>query len=231
MRAGTFVLTALLLLLVAAPSPAAAQDTISIVGVVVKVQDEDTFVLRERAGLGRTSERIWIVRMNRHTEGWRDDHVRARLRVGIVVVVHGWLDGGRIVARTIRIGGDEEDRWDGDRVGRRIEIAGVIVDVDRRGRGVLEVQTRAFGRRPAIWTVRLTARTRVELPGGREVEVRDRPGIFHIFREGDFVEVEGRLLGDRWDRRILAEEISLRPRHRFGGPGGVSPPVFGPGGW
>jgi len=220
MRAGTLAL-AVLLLLLAAPRPAAAQSDFSITGVIVSIQgDQDTFLIRESGGARAT----WIVRMTRNTEGWRDDHIRARLRVGVIVVVHGWFAGGnQIMARAIRLGGDRDDGWDGDRAGREIEIEGVIVDVDRRGRGVLEVQTRSFSRWPMIWTVRLTARTRVELPRGRDFEIGDQRDIFCIFREGDYVEVEGRLLGDRWDRRILAEEITLRSRRRFGGPGGPAP--------
>jgi len=208
MRAATLALAALTLLL-AAPSPAAAQG-VTVTGVIVSIQDgRDTFLLRESAGAGRT----WIVRMDRNTEGWRDERLRTRWRVGLLVVVHGWSAGeNRIVARAIRLGGDRDDRWQWDRSGGEIEIEGVIVDVDRRGRGILEVQTRPFGRWPTIWTVRLTARTRVELPHGCAFEVRDGPAIFRLFGEGDYVTVEGRLIGDRDDRHMLAEEITLRSR-------------------
>jgi len=127
----------------------------------------------------------------------------------------------QIITRTVPIRGGSDDRPDWDRSGRQITIEGIVVDVDRRGRGILEVQTRAFDRRAPLWTVRLTARTRVELPRSRDFHVVRRTDVFRLFRAGDLVEVEGHLLGGR---QILAEEITLRSRRGFPGWGGFPGP-------
>lgn len=153
------------------------------------------------------------------------------LRVGDVVELEGFLVGNSLLfARWIDVrsavvgnGGnrddddDDEDDDDRDRGGREIRLLGVITAMDARGQGILQVQAQSSVQGLNIWTVRLYPKT--EVNGQRLTSDRDdRKGkgkskgkghrsAFRLLRVGDFIEVEGRIIGNR---QIRAEEITLR---------------------
>lgn len=208
-RAGA-VFGVLLLVLLALPQAASAQDA-GIVGVIVRLETaQNTFWIQDY-GMGR----LWTIRV------MPDAQATFRLlRVGALVEVRGWSPGiDQFVARTIivRSGGSGVDAGHGTGPsGQQIEIDGVIIALDPYRQGVLQVQDRSRARASRVWTVRLTQQTRVEgQRGGPRWDDDDRWGIDaaqRLLRVGDLIEVEGRLLANG---QILAEEITIRGQARL----------------
>lgn len=123
---------------------------------------------------------------------------------------------------------------------REVEVSGVIVDLSHDGTSFLLREER--GRDDRFWMVRLTGRTDVDsAPRGRydpDIDLGRAETLWRRWlRVGQFVKVEGRLLGNG---QILAEEITLlrgpgqpvvRPPFPFppgGGFGRVPPQIFVP---
>lgn len=226
------------MLLLAVPHAASAQE-ITVVGVVVRLDaDRGTFWMREGGPGG--SGRIWVIRA---AGASRPSLYGAfRLRVGDVVEVRGWLAGANhLAARIISVRGAGDYGLIPPR-GRDVEIEGTITAIDLHRQRILQIQDRARGFGPRVWTVRLTPRTRVA--GGRgghrwdddrwdgdrwddnrwDDNDRWRDDRLRWLRIGYLVRIEGRLIGDR---QILAEEITLLGQARFL-PRPVSPPVLSP---
>ena len=209
------VIGVLLTLLLGLPHVASAQE-VAVVGVIVRVDaGQDVFWVQEyAAGAGR----VWMVRVTDYSAPGLQPALR--LRVGDVVEVRGWVTGAnQLLARDIlvRSGGVGIGADPGITPrGQRIEIEGIIIGLEPYRQGLLQVQDRSRARTSRVWTVRLTPQTRVEgQRGGRRWDDDDGHGLQaaqRMLNVGDFVEVEGRLIGNG---QILAEEIKVRGQAGF----------------
>jgi len=232
------VVVLLLLLVLAIPRVALSNtqilNQVRITGVITSIQSSSgTFVLQELGQFGQG--RVWTVRVSAETVVRRNSDPVSRggsgfglLRVGDVIDLGGFFVGGdQVFAREIVVrstvagnGGrrdDDDDDDDRDRGRREIRLAGVIIGLQARGQGVLQLQEQSSVQGLNIWTVRLYPKTEVNgqrLTGDRD----DRKGkgkdkgkghrsAFRHLRVGDFIEVEGRIIGNR---QIRAEEITIR---------------------
>lgn len=221
-RLGAMV-AVLLLAVLGLPQAASAQE-VALVGVVVRVDaGQDTLWVQESASTG--PGRVWSVRISDISSPGVQPALG--IQAGDVVEVRGLVYGANaLLARTISIrsrGSDSGILGSGivpgpgiGGRGQRVEIDGVIISMDRRRPGVLEVLDREHywrGRGQTIWTVRLTALTRVDgQRDGRPWDDRDGSGILaagRLLHAGDRIKVEGRLIAAS---QILAEEIKVRGR-------------------
>lgn len=241
MRVRTLPVVALVLLLVLAVPSVVLSNTqfgqVRITGVITSIQSsQETFVVQELGQFG--PGRVWTVRVTAQTEIRRDANTVSRggpaafrlLRVGDVIELEGFLVANSLLFASridVRSGvagnggdrdddDDDEDDDDRDRGRQEIRLAGVIIDLEERGQGVLRLQEQSSVQGLNIWTVRLHPKTEVE--GQRLSDRDDRKGkgkdrgkghrsAFRHLRVGDFIEVEGRIIGNR---QVQAREITIR---------------------
>lgn len=207
---------------------------VRITGGITSIQSgQETFVVQELGQFGQG--RVWTVRVTADTEIWRNGNGAASrggaafnlLRVGDVVEVSGFLVANSLIfARRIDVrsavvgngGGrrdddddDDEDDDDRDRGGREIRLFGVITAMESRGQGILQLQEQSSVQGFNVWTVRLHPKT--EVNGERQGKGKDKKkgnghrSAFRQLRVGDFIEVEGRMIGNR---QVQAREITIR---------------------
>ena len=227
----------LLLLLAVVPQPVHAQQAFTVSGFIISIQSSQAaFTLQElRTGAAGSA---WTVHVTAATEARRPggDTVRGPqavlnlLRVGEVADAQGWVIGtNRLLATAVTVRSflgdvspdrnndrdDDDDRADdGDRdVARGIRVAGVIITLQSRGQGVFQLREQSLASGYRTWTVRLHPSTRVQgqvLDRARDVQVGqgDRAAL-RFLRVGDFVEVEGRVVGRA---QIQARRIRIHAR-------------------
>ena len=218
----------LLLFLLVVPQPALAQSPFSVSGFIISIQGaQAAFVLQDfRTG---TMGSAWTVHVTAATEARRPggDTVRGLqavlnlLRVGEVADAQGWVIGtNRLLATAVTVrsflgdvspdrNNDRDDDDDRD-VARGITVAGIIITLQSRGQGVFQLREQPLASGSRTWTVRLQPSTQVQgqtLDRARDVQ-GDRAAL-RFLRVGDFVEVEGRIVGRA---QIQARRIRIHAR-------------------
>jgi len=219
---------ALLLLFLVVPQPVQAQQAFTVSGFIIGIQGSQAAFTLQELRTGATGN-AWTVHVTAATEARRPggDTVRGLqavlnlLRVGEVADAQGWVIGtNRLLATAVTVrsflgdvspdrNNDRDDDDDRD-VARGITVAGIIITLQSRGQGVFQLREQPLASGSRTWTVRLQPSTQVQgqtLDRARDVQ-GDRAAL-RFLRVGDFVEVEGRIVGRA---QIQARRIRIHAR-------------------